>query len=176
MINPPDASSSPWSRPGWTRSGASLPGRDDLCRGRTLTCWNNAPLHGTLGPLHPGRALYPSPGKTGVKPGTLTILFGPSIALQGMVVWAWQGSKRAGGEGRQAERGDGCAAWTAASVVRRTRLQSGSAPLTSATARHSRYPQAAACEGWRTGGTCARSRRRTGDCGAHGPCRRRGGR
>lgn len=27
-------------------------GRDDLCRGRTLTCWKNGPLHGTLGPQH----------------------------------------------------------------------------------------------------------------------------
>ena len=34
-----------------------VPGRDDLCRSRTSTCWNNAPLHGTPGPLQgPNRA------------------------------------------------------------------------------------------------------------------------
>ena len=29
-----------------------LPSRDDLYRGKTLTCWNNEPFHGTRGPRH----------------------------------------------------------------------------------------------------------------------------
>ncbi len=34
-----------------------MKGRDDLCRGRTFTCWNNVPFHGTLGPLQPREVL-----------------------------------------------------------------------------------------------------------------------
>ena len=33
----------------WSANGRELPA---LCRGRTSTCWNNEPLHGTLGPAH----------------------------------------------------------------------------------------------------------------------------